>query len=151
MIYPFRSVGPGPNLDMPDAALQVYLEAQRVAPVSRRSAAALLRLALQIVVDQLVPNSKGINDKIAQLVARGLSVQIQQAMDVLRCVGNDAVHPGVIDLDENPDLVEGLFGLINLVVDQMITQPKHTQALFANLPQKNQDQVARRDASAGQT
>ncbi|GAA1018510.1 hypothetical protein Aple_081310 [Acrocarpospora pleiomorpha] len=147
LIFPFRSVGPLANPDMPTKALEVYLEAQRVAPVSRRSAAALLRLALQIVVDDLVPGNEAINNKIGRLVEQGLLPQIQQSMDVLRVVGNNAVHPGQIDLEEDPDLVEALFMLVNLVVDQVISRPKQAQALFDALPEQNRRQIARRDGT----
>ncbi|GII05306.1 hypothetical protein Pta02_73140 [Planobispora takensis] len=52
----------------------------------------------------------------------GLHPQTQQAMDVLRVVGNNAVHPGEIGPDDDPELVPGLFMLVNPVVEQMISR-----------------------------
>jgi len=149
MIYPVGLIGEPPNKDMPPDVLRVYEEARRAAPVSRRSAAALLRLALQMLVDQLETGSGDINTKIGRLVQKGLLPQIQQAMDVLRVVGNNAVHPGQIDLDDDPELVPGLFRLANLVVDQMISLPQHAQSLYSSLPvpPAAKHQVSRRDGA----
>ena len=113
--------------------------------MSKKSAAALLRLALQVLVDDLEPGSGTINDKIGALVQKGLDPGVQQAMDVLRVVGNNAVHPGQIDLDADDALLLALFGLLNLIVDQVITRPKMLAGLFGSLPQTAQDGVARRD------
>ncbi|MFI5910925.1 DUF4145 domain-containing protein [Dactylosporangium sp. NPDC051541] len=147
MAYPMGAVGEPPADDMPTAARDVYEEARLVARVSKRSAAALLRLVLQMIVDHLEPGSGDINTKIGRLVQKGLHPQIQQAMDVLRVVGNHAVHPGQINVDDDPALLPGLFRLINVVVDQMVSVPKHAQSLYNSLPQAARDQVGRRDAT----
>jgi hypothetical protein len=147
LIFPRKRVGPQPHVDMPPDVHDLYEEAREVSATSRKSAAALLRLALQVLIDQLEPGKASINDKIGALVRRGLDPQVQQAMDVLRVVGNNAVHPGTIDLDQDEDLLPSLFGLLNLVVEQVITRPKHVAALFGTLPTTAQAAIAKRDAS----
>lgn len=99
---------------MPPDVLAVYEEARDVSGISKKSAGALLRLALQMLVDDLEQGSAPINTKIGELVKRGLDPQVQQAMDVVRVVGNNAVHPGQIDLDADEDLLPARFALINL-------------------------------------
>ncbi|WP_165945357.1 DUF4145 domain-containing protein [Micromonospora sp. KC723] len=128
--------------------MAVYEEARSVAERSPRSAAALLRLALQMLVDGLVPGSEKLDTKIGKLVAQGLDPRVQRAMDVVRVVGNNAVHPGQIDFDELPEIAASLFGLINLVVEQMISRPKHVDALFQTLPQQALDGIERRNSRA---
>ena len=49
--------GPPANPDSPPSVIELYNEARSVANTSPRSAAALLRLALQILVDELVPGN----------------------------------------------------------------------------------------------
>ncbi|MEV0716557.1 DUF4145 domain-containing protein [Asanoa sp. NPDC050611] len=147
MVYPLGSMGERASDDMPDEVRAVYEEARRVAALSRRSSAALLRLALQMLVDGLEPGAGSLNTKIGRLVERGLHPQTAQAMDVLRVVGNNAVHPGQIDLDDDPTLLPGLFRLTNVVIDQMISVPKHAESLFSALPQGARDQIAQRDGT----
>lgn len=148
LVYPLAAIGPSPNLDMPPAVRELYVEAQEVAAISARSAAALLRLALQVLIDDLVTGSGSINDKIGDLVGRGLHPQTQQAMDILRVVGNNAVHPGQLSLNDDPELVPSLFMLVNIVVEQMISRPRHIQSLYDALPPGNRQAINRRDGTS---
>ena len=145
LVYPRRAVGEDPNPDMPADVLSIYEEARQVSGVSRKSAAGLVRLALQMLVDELEPGPGTIDKKIGALVRRGLDPQIQQAMDVLRVVGNEAVHPGTIDLESDDDWVPALFGLLNLIVEQMVSRPKHIGGLFQRLPAAKLQGIANRD------
>lgn len=146
LVYPAKKSGPKPAADMPAEVLAIYEEARDVSPYSKKSAAGLLRLALQMLVDDLEPGSSSINTKIGTLVKRGLDSQVQQAMDVLRVLGNEAVHPGTIDLDADDALLPALFGLVNLIVEQVVTRPKHVGGLFGLLPPSKLEQITKRDS-----
>jgi len=89
---------------------------------------------------------KNINDDIGALVKAGLPVQVQKALDVCRVVGNNAVHPGEIIFDEDNQVVNTLFGLVNFIVDNQITQPKQLAAMYDALPEKARDGIEKRDA-----
>jgi hypothetical protein len=65
---------------------------------------------------------KNINNDIRARVAKGLSAEFQQGIDVLRVVGNNAVHRGQIDPDD-PSTVRSLFVLINIIVGSMVSVP----------------------------
>lgn len=86
-----------------------------------------------------------INDDIAELVKKGLPATVQQALDVVRVVGNNAVHPGQIDLDDSPEIAGSLFGLINFIVEKMIAEPKKIGELFNGLPSSAKAGIAKRD------
>jgi len=75
-------------------------------------------------------------------------VQIQQALDIVRVVGNHAVHPGKIDLKDDKATVVRLLELVNLIAEQMISQPKHVKAMFDSLPDEQRQQIERRDKSS---
>ena len=70
---------------------------------------------------------------------------MQQALDVVRVVGNNAVHPGEIDLTDNRNIAENLFQLVNLIVDIMISQPKHVADMFSSLPSGALEAIKKRD------
>jgi hypothetical protein len=147
MVWPARRSGLPPHPDMPDDVRVLYDEARDTAARSPRSAAALLRLALQVLVNEVEPGSGDINTKIGALVKRGLDPQVQQAMDVVRVVGNNAVHPGQIDLDDDSNWLPALFQLLNLIVEQVVARPKQVAAMFQALPSGAQAAVAKRDAT----
>lgn len=78
---------------------------------------------------------------------KGLPVQIQQALDIVRVVGNEAVHPGQLDLRDDQDTALKLFGLVNLIAEVMITQPKHVAAMFSSVvPESKRAEIEKRDA-----
>lgn len=147
MIFPRKSSIPMPVEDMPESVKNIYLEAMEVYSSSKRASAALLRLAVQLLCKELGEKGKNINDDIGQLVSKGLSVQIQQALDSVRVIGNNAVHPGSIDLDEKSEVAETLFSLLNIIVEQLITQPKKISEIYSNLPQGALDEINKRDGN----
>lgn len=147
MVYPHRGSAPMPNRDMPPNVLKDYEEAASILAKSPRGAAALLRLCIQKLCIQLGGKGGNINDDVGALVARGLPLQVQQALDSVRVIGNNAVHPGQIDTD-NPDVAGSLFALVNLVTDYMISKPQEVQAIYASLPKGAIAAIEKRDKSA---
>jgi hypothetical protein len=145
LIYPAGHGGPPPHSDMPEDVLEDYREAQSVFGTSARSAAALLRLSLQKLLKHLGEPGENINADIGALVKKGLDANVQRALDIVRIGGNNAVHPGELDLRDDQQTVMQLFRLVNLVVQQMITQPREIEALWTKMPQAAKDGVVARD------
>jgi len=142
---------PEPNEDLPGDIRRDYVEAGEVVSASPRAAAALLRLAIEKLCAHLLERDDKINTMIGDLVKRGLSPMIQRALDVVRVIGNEAVHPGSIDLRDDQATAMQLFGLVNLIAEQMITQPKHVMALYGTLPPDKLAGIEQRDAAAKKT
>jgi hypothetical protein len=133
---------------MPNEPKADYEEARSVVQVSPRGAVALLRLAVQKLMVALGQPGKNINADIGALVSEGLPKRVQQALDTLRVTGNNAVHPGQIDLTDNRDTAVALFGLMNYIVEQQITQAKELDAIYEALPESSLSQIEKRDAEA---
>ena len=144
-VYPDFGNAPQANPDMPPDVLAEYEEASRIYTKSPRGAAALLRLAIQKLMVYLGQPGKNINDDIAALVAKGLPVQIQQALDVVRVTGNNAVHPGQLNVDD-AEIAEQLFPLINLIVEYQISLPARMQEMYEGLPDSAKQAIEKRDA-----
>lgn len=144
-MFPPKLVAPPAHVDLPEPALATYNEARAVLPASARASGALLRLCLQQLVAELGAVSGNLNTAVGELVAYGLPPRIQQAMDSVRVIGNEAVHPGTIDVSEQPATVLAMFDLVNLIVETMITQPNAVNAIYEGLPQSTLDQIDRRD------
>jgi hypothetical protein len=147
MVFPAASTAPMPNADLPPDVKADYDEASAIVGRSARGAAALLRLGIQKLCVHLGEPGKDLNGDIANLVRKGLSTKIQQALDVVRVIGNEAVHPGTIDLRDDPELALKLFALVNIIADAMITQPLTVSKLFDSLPEPKKDGVRNRDGS----
>ena len=60
-------------------------------------------------------------------------------------IGNEAVHPGQMDLKDDLNTAETLFGLVNLIAEKMISEPKHVDAVYESLPQGKREAIERRD------
>ena len=146
-VDPIIGGGPRPHVEMPEDVKADYEEARRIVGLSPRGACALLRLAVQKLCDDLGEQGKTINDAVASLVQKGLPVEVQQALDSLRVIGNNAVHPGELDLTDDTETATGLFNLLNFVVQDRIAAPKERQAMFAKLPQKARAAIKKRDSA----
>jgi hypothetical protein len=147
MIYPTGGAAPLPNPDMPTDVRQDYEEARSILSISPRGSAALLRLAVQRLCKHLGQPGENINADIAALVKQGLPVTLQKALDSLRVAGNNAVHPGQLDIYDTPEVATRLFGLLNIIVDNQITQPKAIGELYdTTVPADTQQHIAKRDA-----
>lgn len=147
MIYPNVVAAPSRHVDLPESCWDDYEEARQIAGLSPRGAAALLRLVVQKLCKELGKAGKQINEDIASLVKDGLPVRIKEALDIVRVTGNNAVHPGTLTRDDHAAQVNSLFMLVNIVVDQMITQPKKIAAMHAALPPSALEAIKRRDGS----
>jgi hypothetical protein len=146
MIYPISGTVQLPNDDLRDDIKLDYLEAKDIVVLSPRGAAALLRLCVQKLCNQLGEKGDNINTDIKNLVKKGLPETMQQALDSVRVIGNHAVHPGQIDLKDDIDTAYKLFSFINIIAEVLITQPKKINELYeAKVPEHLRQEIAKRD------
>ena len=145
LVHSTASTAPPVNQDMPPDVLRDYEEAGRIVGESPRGAAALLRLAIQKICVVLGGKGEKIDDDIATLVKKGLSPMVQKALDAVRVIGNEAVHPGKLDLKDDRDTAIKLFKLVNIIADQMISNPKHVEEVYGQIPEAKRKAIEKRD------
>lgn len=151
MIFPVTGGAEPPNRDLGEEIISDYEEARSIVLRSPRGAAALLRLAIQKLCKKLGCPGKDINADIQTLVIRGLPQKVQQALDSVRVIGNEAVHPGSFDLKDNPETAIKLFKLVNFIATKMITEPTEIDEIYGGLPPGKLDGIAQRDAKSKPT
>lgn len=135
-----------PNKDMPASVKRLFEEAGSIYMRSPRAACALLRLAIDKLCYELGETDRDINVNIGALVKKGLPPSIQKALDIVRVVGNKAVHPGQIDIDiESKETAITLMKLVNLITYKMISEPKEIDELFEKLPDTAKQSIEKRD------
>ena len=144
ILYPLIGMFPPANEDLPDSVKEIYSEAANIANQSSRAACALLRYAIELLLKHL-GETGSIDAGIKNLVKKGLDVRVQQSLDIVRVIGNNASHPGEIVFDDTTD-VEILFQLINIIADFMITQPKQIKEAYDNLPEGARKAIEKRDS-----
>jgi hypothetical protein len=146
LIFPPNKLHTQPNNDLPEDIKRDFNEAREIVDLSPRGAAALLRLCVQKLCKNLGEKGENIDADIGSLVKKGLSPTVQKALDIVRVIGNEAVHPGVLDLKDNRDVAVHLFGLVNAVCEQMISHPKKVEELYSSIiPERNRHAIERRD------
>ncbi len=60
-------------------------------------------------------------------------------------IGNHAVHPGEIDVNDSPEIAENLFRFINLIVEDRITRAKQIEEAYGKLPPGARKQIEKRN------
>lgn len=134
------------NPDMPEPVKQLYNEAGLIYNKSPRAACALLRLAIDRLCNELGETDRDINKNIGELVKKGLPSFVQRALDIVRVVGNKAVHPGQIVFDvDDKGTATMLMHLLNIIVERMITEPNEINSLYQGLPESIKQSIENRD------
>lgn len=146
MVWPLEGGGVPPAEDMPEAVALIYNEARSVVKQSPRSASALLRLALEGLLNDLYPDATNLNDAIGKAAADGLPRRVIDSMDVLRFNGNAAIHE--VSREDTPQTAAALFKVLNIVVRHLITEPREIASLHSELPEGVRAQIEKRDATS---
>lgn len=147
MIWPPESGVPLPNPDLPNDVRKDYEEAGAILGSSPRGAAALLRLSIQKLCKHLGESGDNLNKDISVLVKKGLPPLVKESLDSVRVIGNHAVHPSHIDLQDDPETARILFDLVNIIADSMISTPNKVKKVYESLPEGAKQAIKKRDAS----
>ncbi len=147
LVHPRAGGAPLANSDLPDDIRRDYDEASSILGESPRGAAALMRLAIQKLCKELGQTGENLNKDIAELVKAGLDSTVQKALDAVRVIGNNAVHPGQLNLRDDHATAESLFKLLNVIVERMISAPKHIDEVYEALPEQAHKAIKKRDAN----
>ena len=111
LVYPHQKYLIEPNVDMPDDIKPDFLEAAAVVDIQQEGPPPIAIVVQKLVV-KLGENGDNLNRDIGSLVEKEIITKgIQKALDVVRVVGNNAVHPGVIDFNDNKSIAVNFFGL----------------------------------------
>lgn len=138
---------PSPNEDMSEECATIYNEAAQVFSISPRASAALMRLCLQQFFNEQKIAGNSINDQIKELIRRGMPEHIIQYVDSCRIIGNNGVHPGEIDLNDNTDMASSLFPIMNLIIEYLVSEKKKASQIYNSLPPGAVQAAERRNAA----
>ena len=136
MLFPDFGGYPPPNNDMPDNVKDIYREAAAIANKSPRAAAALLRLVLQELCKTLGCKGDNLRKQIERLAeSTPVSSDVIKAANIVRLVGNDAVHPDRVgvDIENDSGVVPALFYFINLITEKAISEPKRMEETIGKI------------------
>lgn len=148
LIYPPQPDAEEANADMSADIRKDYEEARIILKHSPRGAAALLRLCIEKLCDELAAKGKNLDQKIGDLVKRGLNEKVQKSLDAVRVTGNEAVHPGQFDLNDNPEIARALFKLVNLIIQELITDKNEIDKIYELVvPEEKQQSINKRDGN----
>jgi len=146
MIYPTTGNAPLPNSDMSTGIKQDYNEARDIVSRSPRSACVLLRLCIEKICDEKGSSGRDLNEKIGKLVANGLDEEIAKALDSIRVIGGQAVHPLEMDLRDDIGTATALFKIVNYISEWAHSRKKTINDIFDSLPEKKKDAIEKRDS-----
>lgn len=134
--------------DTPESIKPIFEEAVSILDLSPRSSAALTRLALEKLCEHLgASTNKNLNNKIQELIDKGLDPQIASIFDGIRIFGNDGIHDtGLIDLNEidSKSNSETLLNMFNYIVEELITRERKRNEFVSSIPKSKQQQIEKR-------
>lgn len=146
LLFPFtNNEAPEPNKDMPTDVLEIYNESSMILQYSPRASAALSRLAIEKLVEHLDAEGKDLNIKIGNLSKKGLGQDVIQMLDVVRIFGNNAVHPGIIEIEDDKYTAILLLEFINLIIRDTISRKIELEKMYDKIPEERRKAIDHRD------
>lgn len=135
IVYPKPRLTPLPNEDLPDEIKADYEEASAIVQDSPRGACALLRLALQKLMIHL-GEDRNLDEAIQSLIDKNkIDGTLQKALDSVRAMGNNAVHPNELDIKDNHDIAITLFKIVNYIAEKILSDKKQINEIYELLPE----------------
>lgn len=136
IIYPHDTIPkdiPSVCEGLPEDIKNDYDEAALIVEISPRGAAALLRLCIQKLCHNHFGGKIKIDKAVKELNIGTSNKDFIKALDIVRVIGNEAVHPGQLDLRDDPDTAKGLFALVNYISGNMMQSSK-IKKKYGSLP-----------------
>ena len=141
MLIPRGTVVQEPPEDIPDKIKEIYIEAGKIFNDSPRASGALIRLALELLLQSINKNNLGLDKNINELIKSSIPDQLIKALTILRVNGNDVMHTGEIKIFEKKDDVAYLFDLFNMISEEMITRPKKLDEYYRKIPESKRKEI----------
>ena len=133
LVWPRREGVPEPKLHAPPNVRCESEEASQTLEASPRGAAALLRIAIEKVCEELGVSGEGPTDDIAFFVREDVDARVQKVLDAAQIIESNTMRPGQIGLGEDRATAETLSGLVNLICEKMIMEPRHLQEVYTKV------------------
>jgi hypothetical protein len=116
----------------PDVRLENE-EASHTLDASPRGAAAFLRLAIEKLCKDLGNSEESPRPEVAPHFQEDLDARVQKVLDAMRIIESNATPPDPIGVADTPATAETLSGLVNMICEKMIIEPRHLQALYTKM------------------
>ncbi len=134
MIYPRKANVPEPIEGMPEEVKEDYIEASKIVNDSPRSACALLQVALEKLMNELGYKNGKLYEKINKFVGEDRGSDLEHSLTIVRVIGNDSVHSGVLDIKDNKPIAVALFNILNYIVEDTITKRRKIDEIYNIIP-----------------
>lgn len=141
MLFPRKMIVQDPSDNVPEKIKDIYIEAGKVLMDSPRASGALIRLALELLLQHVNKNNLGLNENVKELIKSNIPEDLIKAMTILRVNGNDIMHTGEIKILEKEEEVAYLFDLFNMIVEEMITRPKKLNESYKRIPESIRKEI----------
>jgi hypothetical protein len=140
MVFPAaRIFGTDLPEEAPEYIADLWDQARDVAPYSAPAAAALLRVGLQQMLQDLAPDEEDLVEAVGAALPGGVPSPIYDAMDVLQLTGEEGQFAGELRLDDDEELLPSLFGLLRYIVEATYVATARALAAFEALPELRRD------------
>jgi Domain of unknown function (DUF4145) len=133
LVWPRSATDPEPKLHASPDVRRENEEASQILDASPRGAAAFLRLAIEKLCKELGDSEESPRPETAPLFQEEVDARVQKVLEAMRIIESNAVPPDHVGVEDTRATAETLSGLINLICEKMIIEPRHLQALYAKV------------------
>jgi len=145
IIFPFvkkQQINPDLNEKIKDTLKQAILILEDSPP----AAAAMLRLSLEMICDELNAEGGNLFEKICSIYEKEHIKVSTRAMHLVRIIVGNSIHfPPKIDLGDSEEIAKTLLGLIDIIAERVLTEPKKINDLWAKIPESKRLEIEKNE------
>jgi hypothetical protein len=150
LVWPKGATSPEPKLDaLPDVP-QENENVNQTLDASPRGAAVLLRLATEKLCKELGETEQGPRPTIASPLQEEVDARVLKALEAIRIIESNAMPPDYVGVRDDRATAETLSGLVNLICEKMMIEPRHLQALYTRVREGAQSAIEQRANGGGE-
>src|ERR1700716_2332737 len=113
-------------------------------PASPRGAAALLRVATEKLCKELGDSEQGPRPTITPLLQEEVDARVLKVLEAMRVIESNAMPSDHVSVRDDRATAETLSGLVNLICEKMMIEPRQLQALYTKVREGAQNGIEQR-------
>ena len=144
LVWPKGTTSLEPTLDASADVPEDSGKTSQTLDASPRGAAALLRVATEKLCKELGDSEQGPRPAITPLLQEEVDARVLKVLEAMRVIESNAMPSDHVSVRDDRATAETLSGLVNLICEKIMIEPRQLQALYTKVREGAQNGIEQR-------